>query len=166
MQRLQIETPEHVVLDFDVAGVGSRALAAVIDMVILTGFAIAAILVFGFGLKLSTWFTAVALFLVATGGFLYFIFFEGFRHGQTPGKRIVGIRVVSGERTGYAFCEDLDDATLAATAERAAQIAAGTPTRAEPSRPERSVANKLSTTSSTTSTISSTTMPMSQAPLR
>jgi TldD protein len=39
----------------------------------------------------------------------------------------VGIRVVQGERTGYAYCEDLDDATLIATARRAAQIAAGAP---------------------------------------
>ena len=39
----------------------------------------------------------------------------------------VGIRVLSGERTGYAFCEDLDEATLLATAQRAAQIAAGAP---------------------------------------
>ncbi len=44
----------------------------------------------------------------------------------------VGIRVVSGERTGYAFCEDLDEATLRATAERAAQIAAGTAIRPDP----------------------------------
>lgn len=35
----------------------------------------------------------------------------------------VGIRVVVGERTGYAYCEDLDDATLLETARRAALIA-------------------------------------------
>ncbi|MBA3686620.1 MAG: TldD/PmbA family protein, partial [Planctomycetes bacterium] len=46
----------------------------------------------------------------------------------------VGIRVVSGERTGYAFCEDLDEATLIATAQRAAQIAAGTPVLPDPIR--------------------------------
>jgi len=42
----------------------------------------------------------------------------------------VGIRVVVGERTGYAYCEDLDEATLRATAERAALIASGAPASA------------------------------------
>ena len=41
MQRLEIETPEHVVLDLEVAGVGSRALAALIDSAILFGGAAA-----------------------------------------------------------------------------------------------------------------------------
>ena len=31
-QHLEIETPEHVVLDLEIAGIGSRALAAVLDM--------------------------------------------------------------------------------------------------------------------------------------
>jgi TldD protein len=39
----------------------------------------------------------------------------------------VGIRVVVGERTGYAFCEELDESALLATARRAAQIASGAP---------------------------------------
>ncbi len=40
----------------------------------------------------------------------------------------VGIRVVTGERTGYAYCEELDEKTLLATARRAAAIASGAPT--------------------------------------
>ena len=35
-QHLEIETPEHVVLDYEIAGVGSRTLAAVADWLILT----------------------------------------------------------------------------------------------------------------------------------
>jgi len=41
----------------------------------------------------------------------------------------VGIRVVVGERTGYAYCEDLDESALLATARRAALIASGVPAR-------------------------------------
>ncbi len=44
----------------------------------------------------------------------------------------VGIRVVAGERTGYAYCEDLDPATLLATAARAALIAAASPVAVAP----------------------------------
>ena len=30
-QHLEVETPEHVVLDLEIAGIGSRTLAAVLD---------------------------------------------------------------------------------------------------------------------------------------
>jgi uncharacterized membrane protein SpoIIM required for sporulation/uncharacterized RDD family membrane protein YckC len=97
-QHLEIETPEHVVLDLEIAGIGSRALAAVIDMGILVGASLATLLVLsilsGYGISLGH----IAPVLVAIGGFLvwngYFILFEGLRRGQTPGKRMAGIRVV------------------------------------------------------------------------
>jgi uncharacterized membrane protein SpoIIM required for sporulation/uncharacterized RDD family membrane protein YckC len=97
-QHLEIETPEHVVLDLEIAGIGSRALAAVLDMAILVGASLAVLLVVGilsgYGVRLGR----VAPVLLAIGGFViwngYFILFEGLGRGQTPGKRIAGIRVV------------------------------------------------------------------------
>src|SRR5881394_1083061 len=104
MQRLQIETPEHIVLDFEVAGVGSRALAAVIDLAFLGGITFAILFIagslLGVGLASGPWAAAVIVFLFLLGWWLYYIAFEGLRQGQTPGKRIVGIRVVSD--TGHA----------------------------------------------------------------
>lgn len=103
-QHLEVETPEHVVLDLEIAGVGSRALAAMVDLLILVGGGVALLLLLGilggFGLTLGRWGAALLLlagFAAWTG---YFIFFEGLRRGQTPGKRLVGIRVVMD--TGYA----------------------------------------------------------------
>ncbi|MGH7578537.1 MAG: stage II sporulation protein M [Gemmatimonadales bacterium] len=98
-QRLQVETPEHVILDLEIAGVGSRALAALLDLLILIGAGIGVFIVLaivaGFGVTVGSLGGAILLlggFAVWTG---YFILFEGLRQGQTPGKRIVGIRVVS-----------------------------------------------------------------------
>jgi uncharacterized RDD family membrane protein YckC len=98
-QRLQVETPEHVTLDLEIAGVGSRALAALIDMLVLVGSALGVFIVLaifaGFGVTIGSLGSALltfAGFAVWTG---YFILFEGLRRGQTPGKRMVGIRVVS-----------------------------------------------------------------------
>ena len=97
-QRLLVETPEHVTLDLEIAGVGSRALAALLDMLILVGSAlgtlIAVAIVAGFGVTFGSLGGAALLlvgFAVWNG---YFILFEGLRQGQTPGKRIIGIRVV------------------------------------------------------------------------
>jgi uncharacterized membrane protein SpoIIM required for sporulation/uncharacterized RDD family membrane protein YckC len=103
-QHLEVETPEHVVLDLEIAGIGSRALAALVDMLILTGAMLAVSLVLGllggFGLTLGRW-GAAFLLLAGFGAWTgYFIFFEAVRRGQTPGKRMVGIRVLMD--TGHA----------------------------------------------------------------
>src|ERR1051326_3830281 len=93
-QHLEIETPEHVVLDYEIAGLGSRVLAAFADWLIL-GFIL---LVVSLGLNsrraVSPWLMAVtilAMFGVVWG---YFTCFEGLGRGQTPGKRWLGIRVI------------------------------------------------------------------------
>ena len=99
--RLEVETPEHVRLDYELAGVGSRVSAAVMDQVILAILALALIVVASLG-QWAMGGSAVIVFLVAWGlGSLgYFTFFEAFRQGQTPGKRRAGIRVV--QDTGHA----------------------------------------------------------------
>jgi uncharacterized membrane protein SpoIIM required for sporulation/uncharacterized RDD family membrane protein YckC len=103
-QHLEIETPEHVVLDLEIAGIGSRALAAVLDTVILLGSALALTVVFVVLSRYGLGVGRLGAMVVTLGGFLgwlgYFILFEGFRRGQTPGKRIAGIRVVMD--TGHA----------------------------------------------------------------
>lgn len=97
-QRLLVETPEHVVLDLEIAGVGSRALAAIIDMLILVGSVLLTFIALGiaagFGVTIGSLGSAVLLVLGFTVWNGYFILFEGLRQGQTPGKRFIGIRVV------------------------------------------------------------------------
>ncbi|MGE5232440.1 MAG: stage II sporulation protein M [Deltaproteobacteria bacterium] len=102
-QHLEVETPEHVVLDLEIAGVGSRLLAAVVDTAILTGVATAAAILvavlssYGILPRGGAGGAWVAALLVGAGFALwngYFMLFEGLRGGQTPGKRFAGIRVV------------------------------------------------------------------------
>lgn len=103
-RRISIETPEHVILRFELAGLGSRAAAAVFDYLFLSLVLFALLIAY---LLLVPWsLTAVAgegafawiaagmllLYLVVTWG--YFALFEAFAQGRTPGKRRVGIRVV------------------------------------------------------------------------
>ena len=100
--QLSIETPEQVALEFPLAGVGSRFLALAIDM-LLQG-AIMTIVVLAVTGTWSVfrpsgdggfWFAAVGLLAVFTIFYGYFAGFEAFWHGQTPGKRLVGLRVLS-----------------------------------------------------------------------
>ncbi len=93
-QHLEVETPEHVVLDYEIAGVGSRALAAIIDSLILALWTVSLMVVFGLTFEHDTWAGALFLLLYFASLWGYFTFFEGFRQGQTPGKRRVGLRVV------------------------------------------------------------------------
>ncbi len=94
-QHLLVETPEHVVLDHELAGIGSRTLAALIDwalvglLLILSTFAL--IPLFHFGAASALVAIIVIQYLVMAG---YFTWFEGMRGGRTPGKRLLGLRVI------------------------------------------------------------------------
>lgn len=95
-----METPEHVALDYEVAGLGSRALAAILDTVIVFFLELAVIIVaMAFGGTDSPLASALLIILSAVFVLGYFVLFEGLREGQTPGKRRLGIRVV--RDTGY-----------------------------------------------------------------
>jgi uncharacterized RDD family membrane protein YckC len=98
-----IETPEQLRLDFAVAGIGSRFLALAIDSLIQIAVVVLAIIILAVvgasgalalrGLP-SVWLLAsigVLFFLLFFG---YFAIFEILWNGQTPGKRLIGIRVV------------------------------------------------------------------------
>jgi uncharacterized membrane protein SpoIIM required for sporulation/uncharacterized RDD family membrane protein YckC len=99
-QHLEVETPEHVVLDFEVAGVGSRTLAALADWLIVGVLAVVVVLTLSFWREISTWVFALQLLLLYLIVWGYFSCFEGLRRGQTPGKRWMGIRVI--RDTGHA----------------------------------------------------------------
>ena len=104
-QTVDVETPELVVLTYSLAGIGSRVVAAIVDLLICFGamalLTLATVLLQvplrlgGAGFERSgTWllaFLVLAQFAILWG---YYVLFEGLRDGQTPGKRIFRLRVV------------------------------------------------------------------------
>jgi uncharacterized RDD family membrane protein YckC len=99
---IHIQTPESVDLAFEPVGLGSRFLAALIDSVI-QGVAIVLLAFLGLftGLYWSIRYElfqniafAILLLLLGLLFGLYKMLFEAIWNGQTPGKRIAGIRVV------------------------------------------------------------------------
>ena len=101
--KLTIETPEQIPLEFPLAGIGSRFLAIALDTLIQAlGFLlivfVAEILLPAaarFTARAWTWAAAIfflCAFVIYSG---YYALFEIFWNGQTPGKRLVRLRVIS-----------------------------------------------------------------------
>ena len=104
-QTLEIETPERVRIRYELAGIGSRFAAGTID-VLLLGFlwvVLGLVLVFAAGvtqrqieeewrvIALAAWGVALAI------TWSFYLGFELLWDGQTPGKRVMRLRVVSDE---------------------------------------------------------------------
>ncbi len=97
-----VETPEHVEVHFELAGVGSRMAAGLMDLLFL--FLGVMVLWVGGGVivggvlsrqgMLQGWFAAVMVLLMFSGVWGYFTLFEALNGGRTPGKQLLGIRVV------------------------------------------------------------------------
>ncbi len=113
---LKIDTPENITFDYDVAGIGSRFLAALIDtallilaqLLLLGLFFLIAALVMDMKVltsDISSWVIAgisILSFLFFWG---YYIFFEILWNGQTPGKRWIGLRVIRMDGTPITASE-------------------------------------------------------------
>jgi len=107
--RVKLNTPESVELEFILAGIGSRAWALMIDylilvitwLVFLISWTILSIQLTNFSQKsvnnidaLGIWLLAIFFIISSLIYAGYFVFFETLWQGQTPGKRVAKIRVV------------------------------------------------------------------------
>lgn len=107
---LRVRTPESIAFSYELAGLGSRFLAVSIDIALQLLIAIGIIWALTYSYShlprsmlraasrptkieesLAIAFIAAMIFLIFFG---YFIVFETFWNGQTPGKRLMGLRVV------------------------------------------------------------------------
>jgi uncharacterized RDD family membrane protein YckC len=113
---LDVRTPESIAFSYELAGIGSRFLAVALDLLIqIAIFALMAWGIFelsihgplsqhkpaphgGIAENIAAGFLIFVVFMIFFG---YYILFEAFWSGQTPGKRALGIRVV--RDGGYAL---------------------------------------------------------------
>jgi uncharacterized membrane protein SpoIIM required for sporulation/uncharacterized RDD family membrane protein YckC len=105
-QQVEIETPEQVLFSYTVAGVGSRAAAAVLDYLLMALVLFAVVVLWIWLMSLifvkgdptgkaaGSWAVALLILFMFALQSGYFMVFESIWDGQTPGKRWVGIRVV------------------------------------------------------------------------
>jgi uncharacterized RDD family membrane protein YckC len=91
-----IRTPENVVFEFELAGVASRAVAWGVDMLAMgILLSLATLLVYLFGFVLAGFARALYVVLAFAIQWGYGALLEWRWHGQTLGKRAIGLRVLS-----------------------------------------------------------------------
>lgn len=96
---LSVETPEQININFQKAGIGSRFYAALIDTAVLTlimfvGAYVNATLIQDLRGIFGNWLGAISGIIVFAIFWGYYMVFEIVTNGQSPGKRILGLRVI------------------------------------------------------------------------
>jgi uncharacterized RDD family membrane protein YckC len=102
--RHQVLTTEKVPFSYRVAGLGARFLAWLIDAALLLVLVFMGLL---FGSVLEVGRAGLGLAVVTLWVFAvnwgYFLLFEWLWQGQTPGKRVLGVRVIRWDGTAVSF---------------------------------------------------------------
>lgn len=106
--RLEVETADHVVLRYDLAGGGNRGFAALVDFVLATLVFVGAFYVFSsfaaaVGLQNAGPYFGIGVLLTFTVAWSYFILLEWLGNGQTIGKRMFGLRVIADDGAPASF---------------------------------------------------------------
>ena len=102
MDNFQIETAQNISITQNVAGVGERILAYLIDGLIMLSYAIIVIFVLG-SMEMSQGEEWVFILVVGLPLFLYFLVWESLWNGQSPGKAALQLRVVKLDGSKPAF---------------------------------------------------------------
>jgi uncharacterized RDD family membrane protein YckC len=102
----RIRTPENVTFEFELAGMGARALAWSLDLVVMGALTMLALVVSS---TFGTWFQGLATAAYFVAAFAiqwgYGALCEWRFRGQSVGKRIVGLRVISFYGTPVTFVQ-------------------------------------------------------------
>lgn len=102
MDNFQIETAQNISITQNVAGLGERILAYLIDGLIMIAYVVTMIFILS-ALEVSPGQEWVFMMLLGLPLFLYFLLWEIFWNGRTPGKAAMEIRVVKLDGTKPAI---------------------------------------------------------------
>jgi uncharacterized RDD family membrane protein YckC len=109
--QLNIDTPEQVELEFGIAGIGSRFVASLLDSLIVFAFFFVQIVVLitigAAAAAGAKWFVAIIVIIDFVVFWGYYGLFEAYWRGQTPGKRVMKIRVIKDSGRQITLFESL-----------------------------------------------------------
>jgi len=101
MKKIDITTTQNVTIEYELASVGERALASIIDVIVIL---LVSSIIYGIVSLMAKYnFKVTYFYILFPCSFLYHLFMETLHHGQSIGKKIIKIRVVkiTGERPGF-----------------------------------------------------------------
>ncbi len=93
MDNFQIETAQNISIHQNVAGIGERILAFIIDLAIIIVYNIFSFLIIA-GVKEDNGSLMMFYLVMGLPTFLYYLLWETFWDGRTPGKALLKMRVV------------------------------------------------------------------------
>ncbi|WBL21029.1 RDD family protein [Zunongwangia sp. HRR-M8] len=102
MDNFQIETAQNIGIQQNSASIGDRILAFLIDLFIIAAYGILSMLLLA-GLEADRFGEGVYYVVIGLPIFLYYLLFETFWDGRTPGKSALKIRVVKLDGSRPAF---------------------------------------------------------------
>ena len=102
MDNFQIETAQNIGIQQNSASIGDRILAFLIDLFIIIMYSIISMLLLA-GLEADRFGEMVYYVVIGLPIFLYYLLFETFWGGKTPGKAALKIRVVKLDGSRPAF---------------------------------------------------------------
>lgn len=95
MERVKIETTQNVLIEHDLANVGDRILAGLLDFLFMFAYFLFMLIILGFVSQVSHGDEVYVAYLILQLPLLFYsLAFEIILHGQTPGKKILKIKVV------------------------------------------------------------------------
>jgi uncharacterized RDD family membrane protein YckC len=95
MDSIKVQTAQNVEIEYEIAGVGDRILAYLLDVLFVFAYFMVVIALFSiFALNEVTKFIAPYIFIFFLPAFLYDFLCESFMNGQSPGKKLLKIKVV------------------------------------------------------------------------
>ncbi|WP_115462413.1 RDD family protein [Winogradskyella aurantiaca] len=103
MNEFQIETAQNVGINQNVANIGDRMIAYIIDSLIIWGYTIMVFILLGL-INLDFGDSWAVYLLMSLPAFLYYVLLETFWDGKTIGKYVQGTRVVKldGSKPGFS----------------------------------------------------------------
>jgi len=102
MDNFQIETAQNISIEQNAAGIGERILAYIVDLAIIIIYMVLSGLTMA-GLDGDGGTTWMYYLVLGLPSFLYYLLWEIFWNGQTPGKAALKIRVVKKDGTRPEF---------------------------------------------------------------
>lgn len=107
MAVIYITTPQNIELEYELASLGDRIVAGIIDLLIMTAYSILVTMIAGFTDGISKDFIVLFYILMFLPITFYTLLSELMLNGQTVGKKVMAIKVISLNGNQPAFSQYL-----------------------------------------------------------